>query len=76
MKPTKIEQEHYGLLKGRTIRDVVWIEDEVSGKKFPTLILNWTDPDRTKGVVPMAVVTTDAEGNGFINHNIQNGGDS
>jgi hypothetical protein len=72
-EPTEALKQHYDLLKDRIIRDVVWIDDPQTGNVFPTLVLNWSESDRVSGEVPMAVVTTDTEGTGFLNHNLKGG---
>jgi len=70
-EPNQEQLKHYEMLKGRTIRDVIWIDDPKTGRKFPALVLNWTHLDRISGEVPLAVITIDREGNGYVNHNLK-----
>lgn len=69
-EPAAAIKHHYDLLKGRTIRDIIWTEDKATGDLFPTLVLNWTDKERGTGKVPLVVVTTDEQGKGFLSHNL------
>ena len=65
--PTRIEQEHYAKLVGRTVVGIQW--QDIEGQPLPVLLLNDQGRD---GQAAYVIVLADPECNapGFLDHNL------